>query len=344
MGKLISSSSPHVKSNTTTRRIMVEVCVALLPITIASIVLFGLSALWIMLVATATAVLSEFVYLLLCKKTVGQFAKQFDFTSVVTGMLIGLNMPSSVELYVPALASIFGIVVVKMLFGGTGKNIVNPAIAGRIFVFMSFSSMMIYATPNFASVTDGLITTGATYLGTIVGDAISTHSVWDLLLGTGVAGVIGETCRIAIIIGGIYLCIRGILNFRWPLVYLLTVGVVTVLINPVFIYDTSWAVPVATGFTLDFDLFWQSILSGGLMLGAVFMATDYTTSPMTKTANYVYFAVMGILTAVLRQACGMEVVSFVILLMNLLVPLFDKYIRRRPFGYVAPVKSSKEVA
>lgn len=343
MANFINSSSPHVKSNTSTRSIMIEVCIALVPITIASIVLFGLSALWIILVATATAVLSEFVYLLLCKKTVKDFAKQFDFTSVVTGMLIGLNMPSGVELYVPVLASIFGIVVVKMLFGGTGRNIVNPAIAGRIFVFMSFSSMMIYATPNVEAFS-GLITTGATNLQSVVGDATSTFSAWELLLGVGVAGVIGETCKIAIILGGIYLCVRGILNFRWPLVYMLTVGVVTVLINPIIVYDTTWAIAPIESISLNFDLFWQSILSGGLVLGAVFMATDYTTSPMTKTANYVYFAVMGILTAVLRQACGMEVVSFVILLMNLLVPLFDKYIRRKPFGYVAPAKSNKEVA
>ncbi len=341
MANFINSSSPHVKSNTSTRSIMIEVCIALLPITIASIVLFGLPALWIILVATAAAVLSEFVYLLLCKKTVKQFVEQFDCTSVVTGMLIGLNMPSGVALYVPALASIFGIVVVKMLFGGTGRNIVNPAIAARVFAFMSFGAMMAtYTTPNVESFS-GLITTGATNLQSVIGSATSTFSAWELFLGVGVAGVIGETCKLAIILGGIYLCVRGILNFRWPLVYILTVGVVTVLINPVIVYDTTWAIAPIVSWSLDFDLFWQSILSGGLILGAVFMATDYVTTPMTKAGNYVYFVLLGVFTAVMRNVTGMEVVSFAILFMNLLVPLIDKFVRRRPFGYVAPVKAKE---
>ncbi len=337
MGKLINSSSPHVKSNTTTRKVMIEVCIALAPITIASIVLFGLPAVWIMLVATAAAVLSEFVYLLLCKKTVKQFAEQFDFTSVVTGMLIGLNMPAGTALFVPALASVFAIIVVKMLFGGTGRNIVNPAIAGRIFAFMSFATYMTaYTVPNIDAFS-GMITTGATNLQSVIGNATSTFNAWELFLGVGVSGVIGETCKLAIIVGGIYLCVRGLLNFRWPLVYILTVGVVTVLINPVIVYDTSWAVASIVSISFDLDLFWQSILSGGLILGAVFMATDYVTTPMTKVGNYIYFLLLGIFTAVMRNVTGMEVVSFAILFMNLLVPLIDKYVRRRPFGYVRPV-------
>lgn len=323
MQQLIYSSSPHIKRPLTTKRIMIEVSIALLPVSIAACVLFGLPALWILLIATVVAVASELVFKLCQKQKFGDFWKAFDFTSVVTGMLIGLNMPAGVELYVPALASIFAIVIVKMLFGGTGKNMVNPAIAGRVFAFLSFGTMTQYVSPIYGGINGGSVSTGATNLGSILNpDSVtSTLSTLDLLLGTGVAGVIGETCRLAIIIGGVYLMIRGILNFRWPIVYIAVVGLVTVMLN---------------GF--NFALFLPSILSGGLILGAIFMATDYVTSPTSKWANYAYFAVLGILTAVLRQATGIEVVSFAILLMNLTVPLFDKYIRPRPFGYTKQPK------
>ncbi len=330
MDKYVYSSSPHIKSPRTTRQIMLNVCLALLPACIAGCVYFGWKAVVVMAIACVAAVASEWVYRLCCKVPFDKIIKEFDFTSLVTGMLVGMNMYSTSKWYAVLLASVFAVVVVKMLFGGTGKNIVNPAIAGRIFAFISFGAAFggeITATPTLSGASTGLsggtVTTGATPLGALFGGEVtSTLSTWDLLLGTGMAGSIGETCKIALIIGGAYLVIRGMLNFRWPLVYIITTGLFTVALN---------------GF--DFGVFLPSVLSGGLILGAVFMATDFVTTPNTKAGNYVYFIALGLLTAGLRQALKSEVVSFAILLMNLTVPLIDRYIVRRPFGYVKQKKT-----
>ncbi|MCH5156409.1 MAG: RnfABCDGE type electron transport complex subunit D [Clostridiales bacterium] len=367
MAKYVYSSSPHVKSPATTRRIMIDVCIALLPACIAGCVLMGVanpaySKLgWLsfmqLLICCVSSVAAEFVYLLCCKKSFMTILKEFDFTSLVTGLLIGMNLYPTTKWYVGILASVFAIVVVKMLFGGTGKNIVNPAIAGRIFAFIAFGAAfggsMAFVNPAngnavqiVSPVSGGKVTAGATPLQTLFNaDYTSTLTNLDLFLGTGVAGCIGEVCKLALIAGGIYLVVRGVLNFRWPLVYIAATGIVAVLI--VWIescFNTSGQfVPALMGtkFVPALKAFLPSILSGGLILGAIFMATDYVTTPNTKLGNYIYFALLGILTAVLRKAVKGEAVSFAILLMNLLVPLFDMYIRRKPFGYVKPVKEKK---
>lgn len=348
MANYVYSSSPHIKSPRTTRRIMIDVCIALLPACIAGCVLMGTASPetsylgWLSFMHLAiccfTCVASEWIFSLCCKKSFKQIIREFDFTSLVTGLLIGMNLYPNSKWYVGIFASIFAIVVVKMLFGGTGKNIVNPAIAGRIFAFIAFGAAfggtMYFANSDNTAltvtspVTGGHIS-GATPLQTLFNSNVdSTLNGWDLLLGTGVAGCIGETCKIALIVGGIYLVIRGVLNFRWPLVYIATTGVMTVLIE--------W---IGTGdFMGALNAFVPSILSGGLILGAIFMATDYVTTPNTKLGNYIYFVLLGILTAGLRKAVKGEAVSFAILLMNLLVPLFDLFIRRRPFGFVKPQK------
>lgn len=328
MSSLIYSSSPHVRCSLTTKKIMLAVAIALLPACIAGCIFFGWSALLVLALSTVTAVASEFVYLLIARKPIDYILKQFDYTSVVTGLLIGMNLTANCPWYVPVLASIFAIVCVKMIFGGTGKNLVNPAIAGRIFAFISFGATFggSWLAPNVDAINASTIVTGATPLsGSILAGDLSAISVVDLLLGTGVSGVIGETCKLALIAGGIFLVVIGVINFRWPLVYVATTGLVAVALN---------------GF--DFNVFLPSILSGGLMLGAIFMATDYVTSPNTKLGNYIYFVACGVLTAVLRHATQIEMVSFVILIMNLFVPLIDKYIVRRPFGYTRPQKQQKE--
>ena len=353
---------------------MIDVCIALLPACIAGCVLMGVSnaaysqlgvlSLMHLLICCVSAVAAEFVFLLCCKKPFMNILREFDFSSVVTGLLIGMNLYPTSKWYVGMLASVFAIIVVKMLFGGTGKNIVNPAIAGRIFAFIAFGAAfggaMGFVNPangNAVSIVSpistGSVTAGATPLQILMGaEGESTLNNLDLFLGTGVAGCIGETCKLALIIGGIYLVVRGVLNFRWPLVYIATTGVVAVLIawiDGVNALDPSLSasarqVMVEQCFTDALATFLPSILSGGLILGAIFMATDYVTTPNTKLGNYVYFVFLGILTAVLRKAVKGEAVSFVILLGNLLVPLFDLYIRRRPFGYVRPVKQKKEKA
>ena len=330
------SSSPHVKAKRTTRHIMIDVCIALLPAVIMGIVYFGWRAAALIAISVASSILSEGVYLLICKKTIKEIIHQFDFTSCVTGLLIALSIGSQTPLYVPVLASIFAIIVVKMLFGGTGKNLVNPAVTGRVFAFISFTSVMAsgWLAPSISSIAGGWATsisptTGATILTEKLSGAVTSFSVWDMLLGTGMAGCIGETCKLALIVGAIYLAVRRVINIIYPAIYIAVTGVVAVILQSV------------TKGQLDLYSFFPAVLSGGLFLGAFFMATDYTTSPNTTVGNIVYFALLGILTAVLRWATGIEVVSFVILLGNLLVPLIDKFIVNKPFGYVK-VKKVKE--
>lgn len=336
--KLVYSGSPHIKNKRTTKSIMLDVCIALIPAIIASIVYFGWKSLAIIAIAACSCILSEVVYKLALKTDAKTILNEFDFTSLVTGLLLGLNMPP-IELkywYIPFISGIFAIVVVKMLFGGTGCNIVNPAIAGRVFAIMSFTIVMTqsYVLPNIealgGAITGASVTTGATPLTEMLNtgsiEALSNLGLTnlDLLLGTGVAGCIGETCKIALILGGIYLCIRKVINPLYPIIYIVVTGLFSVALN---------------GF--DMAVFLPTVLSGGLILGGIFMATDYVTTPTSFVGNVVYFVMLGLITAGLRYACQMEVVSFAILLCNLVVPLIDKFIFPKPFGFVKKDKGGK---
>ncbi len=316
---LVYSSSPHKKAPRTTRFIMINVCVALIPACIAGIIFFGYLAAIILALSLISAVISEFVYLLICGMNFKKICAQFDFTSCVTGLLVGLTIGVNYPLYAPVLGSMFAIIVVKMFFGGTGKNLVNPAIAGRIFIFISFQSVVTeWILPS------GNPVTGATELtGMLESGNLSSLSLLDMFLGRNLAGCIGETCKLALIIGAVYLCAMRIIDIRFPLIYIAVTGLFTVALN---------------GF--NFAYFLPSILLGGLIIGAFFMATDYVTTPNTKAGNYIYFFLLGILTAGLRQATGMETVSFAILLMNLLIPLIDKIIINKPFGFTKTKKKS----
>lgn len=330
--KYVYSGSPQIRCSLTTRKIMLHVCIALLPSCVAGCIFFGWGALLNLVVATVSAVAAEVVYRLCCKTKFVDVWKQFDFTSVVTGLLVGMNAYANSKWYALMLSSIFAIVVAKMLFGGTGKNVVNPAIVGRIFGFISFGAAfggsVTSTDPTFLEkcyTTNGTQIVGATPMQALFNSDVTMKlTTWDLLLGNGVYGSIGEVCKLALLLGGVYLVCVGVINFRWPIVYIAVTGVTTFLLNG---FDFMGAV--------------NSLLSGGLILGAVFMATDYVTSPATKLGNYIYFVALGVLTAVLRQAVKGEAVSFAILLMNLVVPLIDNYCVRRPFGYH---KVAKEVA
>ena len=210
-----------------------------------------------------------------------------------------------------------------MLFGGTGKNVVNPAVTGRIFIFISFQwAVGAWALPKIGSLY-GIqeLTTSATAVVNVAEKTVPNLSVLDMLLGTGMRGCIGETCKLALIAGGIYLAVRGIINILYPVICIACAGLTAVVIGA------------------DFALFLPAILSGGLILGAIFMATDYTTTPNTFIGNIIYFATLGILVSVLRYATNMETVSFAIILMNLTVPLIDKFILQKPFGYFKPQKT-----
>ena len=331
MNQVIINDSPHTRGKRTTRGIMLDVIIALIPVTIMGCVYFGWKALVTVILSVLSAVLTEFVYLLITKKTLAQIIAQFDFTSIITGLLLALTLNANTPFYVPVLASIFAIAVTKMMFGGTGKNIVNPAIAGRVFAFIAFTSVM---TSNWANVLvpaiHGEVSTGATVLTTLLQEGLDKVNIsnLDLFLGTGVTGCIGETCKIALVIGYIYLVIRKVIKWQWPVIYIVVTGLMSVALNK-----------------FDFAYFMPSILSGGLFLGAIFMATDYTTSPHCDKASYIYYILLGIVTAALRKATSIEVVSFAILLMNLVVPLLNVYVRPHIFGaptFIQKVKAKQQ--
>lgn len=322
---LTYSPAPHLKANITTRKIMADVCIALLPACVMGVVYFGLKALLILALSLFSAVASEFIFLLAAKKPFREIVREFDLTSCVTGLLVGLTIGTNYPWYAPIFGSVFAVVVVKMLFGGTGKNIVNPAIVGRIFIFMSFQSVVgEWLAPSIGPLSGQSPATGATILTGILNGTPSPLSTWDLLLGTGLAGCIGETCKLALIAGGIYLAARKVINISYPVIYIAVTGLFSVCLS---------------GF--DFSVFLPSVLSGGLILGAIFMATDYTTTPDTAIGKILYFTMLGLLTAGLRYATKMETVSFAILLMNLLVPLIDRFIINKPFGYKRKKKEAE---
>lgn len=341
---VVISTPPHVRKKRNTRGIMGDVCIALAPAAIAGIVFFGYMAFVIELVAVLGCVATEFVYFFIAK---GGFAKkcknagltcklwwkQFDLTSVVTGLILALILPVTVKWYEVLIGSIFAIAIVKMFFGGTGKNLVNPAAAARVFMLLSFS-MTVYVAANIGAVTDsGEVLTSATNLNHLLNESHASQlGVLDLFLGTGVNGCIGETSALAILIGYVYLCIRKVIKWWQPLLFIAVFGFTAVLVSG-FYFDT---------YKFDIGLFLPHILSGGVLFAAVFMFTDYVTSPKGVIGQLVYYIAGAVLLAVLRYLTGLEVASFVILLMNIVVPLIDRYCIRKPFGYVKEKKNKNK--
>ncbi len=333
---VVISTPPHVKTSRTTKQIMLDVVIALLPAAIMGIVYFGVNAFVIEITAVLSAVAAEFVYYFIAKggfakkcKNAGEVCKkwwkQFDYTSIVTGLILALILPSTAAWYETLLGAVFAIVIVKMLFGGTGKNLVNPAATGRVFMFISFSITSFVACNISALSSASTLTTGATYLsGTLLGDGSDAMSLLDLFLGTGLSGCIGETCKAAILLGFIYLVVRKVIRWWQPLLYIAVTFLMSLFLN---------------GCNAMTAL--QLTLSGGLIFGAVFMATDYVTSPKGMYGQIVYYIFLGVLTAVLRQATHLEVVSFVIMLGNIVTPLIDTYIVRKPFGYKREKKNKE---
>lgn len=342
---IVISTPPHVKSRRTTRGIMLDVIIALLPATVAGIVFFGWQAAVLIITSVLTAVIAEFAYYFIynggfkskcanAKAVCANWLKQFDYTSIVTGLILALIVPSTAHWYEILIGSALAIIIVKMLFGGTGKNLVNPAATGRVIMFLSFS-LTTYVAANFYPISlDSELFTGATNLSgwLLGGEGASGHMEWiDLFLGTGLAGCIGETCKLALIIGYLYLVIRKVIKWWQPVLYVALSAFLSVCMAA-----------TVEGATFDISLFVDYALSGGLMFGAIFMATDYVTSPKGIYGQIVYYVALAVLTSLLRFYTKIEVVSFVIMIMNLIVPLIDTYIVRRPFGYVKPKKAEKE--
>ena len=335
MEKLLISNTPHIRARATTKSIMTDVMIALSPAAIVGIVYFGWKAAVLLALSLVACVGSEFVFRLIKKEKFASILESFDFTSAVTGMLLAMNLGTHIldsvaGYFMPILGGVFAIVVVKMLFGGTGKNFVNPALAGRIFLLISFPTAMTmgWAATNIASINASTVAVGETVLSGMFGKTpvYNAMSPLDLFLGTGVSGSMGETCKAALLLGGVYLSIKRVIDWKYPVIYIAVEGLMASLLAGTF------------------DMFLPSILSGGLFLGAIFMATDYVTTPNTRTGNIVYFAALGLITALMRYKNGSEVVSYCIFFMNFTVPLIDRYIKPRPFGYVKPPKKQKEVA
>lgn len=345
MTKFIVSSSPHIMSSSTTRRIMLDVIIALMPAVVASIFIYGFYPLFLMILCVGSAVFAEWLFNVITKRrqTVG------DLSAIVTGIILSLNLPAVVPFYVPIVGAFFAIIIVKMIFGGIGKNFANPAITARIFLMLAWTGVMTsFVKPidlsdgaNLFAYFENIVginlpdaITSATPLAAIK-NAIASNtdpsaglSALDMFLGT-IGGSAGEVSALAILIGGAYLAVRKVIDLKIPLLYIGS----TVIFTAIFFADT--------GFVGEY--IWTYLLSGGLLFGAVFMATDYATSPKSPTGVVIYGAGLGFLTVVIRKYSSMnEGVSFAILLMNIVTPLLDRIM---PKAFGTPKRDfAKEIA
>ena len=309
--KLKVSSSPHIRDKVTSGNIMLMVVIALLPASAFGVYNFGLSALIMLISTTVSSVLTEYVYEKLMHKKI----TINDFSAVVTGLLLGLNMPPTAPWWMGVLGGIFAILVVKQLFGGLGQNFMNPALGARCFLMISFAGQMT------TFVYDGV--TGPTPLSYVKEGAMDQVNTMNMLIGT-IPGTIGETSVIAIIIGAIFLILMGVIDLRIPGTYIVTFAI--------FVGIFGHVAHPEIGF-FDPQYITAHLCGGGLMLGAGFMATDYVTSPITKKGQIVYGIVLGLLTGLFRIFGGSaEGVSYAIIISNLLVPLIEKVTLPKPFG------------
>ena len=297
------SSSPHIRSRVTTNNIMTLVTASLMPAAIFGVYNFGMPALVVLSITTASAVAAEYIW----QRAMHKKITINDFSAVVTGLLLGLNLPATAPWWMCVLGSVFAIIIVKQLFGGLGQNFMNPALGGRCFLLISFTGRM--TTFTF----DGVAM--ATPLAQLKsGEAVDTM---DMLLGR-IPGTIGETSVIAILIGAIFLILMGIIDIRIPGTYLASFVIFIVLFG---------------GHGFDVNYITAHLCGGGLMLGAFFMATDYVTSPITRRGQILFGVCLGVLTGVFRLfGSSAEGVSYAIIFSNLLVPLIEKVTLPKPFG------------
>lgn len=306
---LTVSSAPHLRDSMTTSRIMMEVCLALLPAGIASVVFFGSNAAVLIAASVITAIASEYFYQKITKQkvTVG------DWSCVVTGLLLAYNLPANTPIFVAVIGSFIAIVLVKQLFGGIGSNFINPALAARAILFVSWGSLM-SSYPNTVFMADAVSSaTPLAHLAAVEG--IAKVSLLDLFLGN-VGGVLGETSKIALLLGGVYLIARNIVDWRIPVAFIATVFLCYL------IKDGA-------------EMALYQILAGSLFLGAFFMATDYSTSPITPWGRVIMGVGCGVLLFVIRAyASYPEGCSFAILFMNVCTPLIDRFVVTTRFGEV----------
>ncbi len=303
--KLHVSASPHIHSGRSTQKIMLDVIIALLPATIAGTIIFGVRSLALVYVCVVVSVLSEALFNKIVKKpqSIG------DLSAVVTGLILALNLPANAPLWQAVVGSAFAIIIVKCVFGGVGKNVVNPAATARVFMLVAFSSLTKAAFPK--DVVD--TASSATPLAQLAEG--QQPELMDLFLGN-IGGALGETCTLALLIGGLYLLIKKVITWHIPVAFIGTAFLFTLAIE---------------GGNIEMALAY--ILSGGLFLGAFFMATDYVTSPATPLGRIVFGIGAGFLTVVIRKwGVYPEGVSFAILIMNILNPFIDSLTARKLFG------------
>ena len=321
MANFVVSGTPHVRSKESIQSIMRDVIIALIPATAMGIYFFGIPALILIAVSIVASVFFEWLYQKLLKKPV----TISDLSAVVTGLLLAMNLPASAPIWVPIVGAAFAIIFAKQLFGGLGQNFINPALAGRAFLLASYpTEMTSWTAPVGFSGADAAAV--ATPLATLKTGAMPDASLTDVILGTNIGGCIGETCAVALIIGGIYLLVKHVISWRIPVLYILTVFVLTAAIG-----RKGLRVPV------------YEIFTGGLMLGAFFMATDYASSPVTPKGQIIFAIGCGVITTLIRIFGGYpEGVSYSILIMNLAVPLIERFTEPKIFGALPKVKEAKK--
>lgn len=319
MANFVVSGTPHVRSKESIQSIMRDVIIALVPATAMGIYYFGLKALILIVAAIVSSVFFEWLYEKITKKPV----TISDLSAVVTGLLLAMNLPASAPVWVPIVGSAFAIIFAKQLFGGLGQNFINPALAGRAFLLASYpTEMTTWTAPTGFSGADAVAV--ATPLAELKAGTGLSASLGDLIVGN-VGGCIGETCAIALIIGGIYLLYKHVISWKIPVIYIATVFILFAVIG-----RHGVRMPI------------QEIMAGGVMLGGIFMATDYASSPVTPKGQIIFAVGAGLITYLIRTFGGYpEGVSYSILLMNVCVPLIERFTEPTIFGALPKTKEAK---
>ena len=318
MANFVVSGTPHVRSKESIQSIMRDVIIALVPATAAGIYYFGISALILIIAAIASSVVFE----ALCQKIMKKPVTVSDLSAVVTGLLLAMNLPAAAPIWVAVVGSAFAIIFGKQLFGGLGQNFINPALAGRAFLLASYpTEMTTWSVPNGLEVADAA--TYATPLAQLKAGHLDA-SLGELILGQ-CGGTIGETCAIALIIGGVYLLYKHVISWKIPVIYIATVFIL-------------FAVIGRQGVRMPL----QEIMAGGVMLGGIFMATDYASSPVTPKGQIIFAVGAGLITYLIRTFGGYpEGVSYSILIMNCCVPLIERFTEPTIFGALPKTKEAK---
>ena len=318
MANFVVSGTPHVRSKESIQSIMRDVIIALVPATAAGIYYFGINALILIIAAIASAVVFEAI----CQKIMKKPVTVSDLSAVVTGLLLAMNLPAAAPVWVAIVGSAFAIIFGKQLFGGLGQNFINPALAGRAFLLASYpTEMTTWSVPNGLEVADAA--TYATPLAQLKAGNLEA-SLGELVLGQ-CGGTIGETCAIALIIGGVYLLYKHVISWKIPVIYIATVAILFGVIG-----RHGMRMPL------------QEIMAGGVMLGGIFMATDYASSPVTAKGQIIFAVGAGLITYLIRTFGGYpEGVSYSILIMNCCVPLIERFTEPTIFGALPKTKEAK---